>query len=298
MGAPDPAGGLLRDLFTIDRPPPQPAAVRRLRRLIAVTAAATVVVDLVNLGYAQEPGFSLTVRTVWALLRALGFLFLMRAVRYGRVVSRPFGLVLAATTVFAVGRLVVPRTGSLLPQPAVLLGFAVLAVLCGAVLWALFRSPVVGAHLTRRPPRRPVPPWVLTARITALSFSALLMVPCLVAIGTLTDAPRVPLVVGIPVVVGWFVGTLFLGFVVPWITIFVLFGKGLARGALGVISVGVLVGGPLLCRWLLGLDGLLRDGVPLLIVAALCLYSLWRTRVRSGASAVREQRVEQVLPAG
>jgi hypothetical protein len=274
----EPRGSFLRDLFTIERPPPQPAAVDRLRILVAVTAAATVVVDLVNLGYAHEPGFSLTIRTVWALLRALGFLFLMREIRYGRVISRPFGLVLAATTVFAVGRLVVPRSGALLPPPPVLVGFFVLGVLCAAVLWALFRSPTIGEHLTRRPPRRPVPPWVLTARITGLSLSALLMVPCLVAVGTLIDGPRVPRAVAIPVVVGWFAGTLVLGFLAPWITIFVLFGKRLARGLLAVVSLAVLVVGPLLCRWLLGLDGLLRDGVPLALVAGLCLYALWATR--------------------
>src|SRR5215208_601709 len=124
---PPPRGNLLRDLFTIERPPPPPA-VRRLRMLVLLTAAATVLVDLVNLEYAAEGSFGLAVRTIWALLRALGFLVLMRTIRYGRIISRPFGLILAATTVFAVGRLVVPRHGALVPPPPVLVGFAVLAL--------------------------------------------------------------------------------------------------------------------------------------------------------------------------
>jgi hypothetical protein len=268
----------LRELFTIERPPPQPPAVRRLRMLVLLTAVATVVVELVNLEYAREPGFALTVRTIWALLRALGFLFLLRTIRYGRVVSRPFGLILAATTVFAVGRLVVPRSAGLLPDWPVLVGFAVLAALCGAVIWMLFRSPEVAAHLTRRVRRRQIPVWVLTARVAGLSFSALLMVPCLVAAGTLVDEPRVPRAVGVPVVVGWLVLTLALGFVVPWIMIFVVLGHRWARAVMYLVGAVVLVAGPLLCAWLLGVDGLLRDGAPLVIAAAVCLFGLGKSR--------------------
>jgi hypothetical protein len=269
---------LLRELFTIERPPSQPPAVRRLRMLVLVTAAATIAVDLVNLEYAREAGVALTVRTIWALLRALGFLFLMRTIRYGRVISRPFGLLLAATTVFAVGRLVVPRRGGLLPDWPVLAGFGVLAVLCAAVIWMLFRSPAIAEHLTRRSPRRPIPVWVLTARVAGLSYSALLLVPCLVAAGTLLDEPRVPPPVAVPVVLGWFVLALFLGFVVPWVMIFVLLGHRWARAVLAVVSVGVLTAGPVLCYWLLGIDGLLRDGVPLMIAAVVCLYGLVASR--------------------
>ncbi|GIJ47573.1 hypothetical protein Val02_44590 [Virgisporangium aliadipatigenens] len=268
----------LRSLFTIERPPPQPPAVRRLRRLVLLTALATIAVDLVNLEYAVEGGFTLTVRTVYALLRAVGFLVLMRTIRYGRVVSRPFGLILAATTVFAVGRLVVPRSGELLPQAPVLVGFALLAALNGAVLWGLFRTPVIAAHLTRRGPGRQVSAGVLTARVAGLSYSALLLVPCLVAIGTLVHEPRVPRAVGVPVVIGWFVLALVLGFAMPWVMIFVVFGKRLARDVVAVVSVGVLVGGPLLCLWMLGVDGLLRDGVPLVIAALTCMGALWQTR--------------------
>src|SRR5688500_2120447 len=169
-GTAAPRGNLLKDLFTIERPPPQTPAVRRLRRLVLLTAASTVLVDLVNLEYAAEGGFGLAVRTIWALLRAVGFLFLIRTIRYGRLVSRPFGLILAATTVFAVGRLVGPRQGALLPPAAVLVGFAVLALLCGAVIWQLYRSPEIDAHLRRAPRFRQVPVWVLTARVAGLSL--------------------------------------------------------------------------------------------------------------------------------
>jgi hypothetical protein len=232
------------------------------------------VVDLINLEYAGDAGFTLFVRTGYALLRAVGFLYLARTVRYGRVVSRPLGLILAATTVFAVGRLVVPREGALLPAPPVLTGFAVLAALCAAVIWLLFRSPSIDVHLTRRSRWRQPPVGVLTARIAGLSYSALLMVPCVVAIGTLAHSPRVPLALGVPVVVAWFVGTLLLGFVAPWLMIFVILGRRWARGLAAVLSVVVGLGGPLLCGWLLGVDGLLRDGAPLAIAAAVCLYGL------------------------
>jgi len=268
----------LRGFFTIERPPPQSPAVRRLRLLVGVTALATVAVDLINLEYAAEAGFALTVRTIWALLRALGFLVLMRTIRYGRVISRPFGLILAATTVFAVGRLVVPRRGGLQPDWPVLAGFAVLALLCGAIIWLLFHSPAIATHLTRRPRRRAIPVWVLTARVAGLSYSALLMVPCLVAMGTLFDEPLVSRSVAIPAVVGWLVLTLLLGFTVPWVMIFVILGHRWARVVLAVVSVGVLVAGPLLCLWLLGLDGLLRDGVPLAIAAVVCLAGLVASR--------------------
>ena len=276
----------LRDLFTIERPPPQPPAVRRLRTLVLLTAVATVVVDLVNLELAEEGGFGLGVRTVWAMLRALGFLFLMRTIRYGRMISRPFGLILAATTVFAVGRLVVPRSGRLLPDWPVVAGFGLLAVLCTAVIWLLFRSPAVAAHLARPSRFREIPVWVLTARVAGLSFSALLLVPCLVAIGSLFDDPRLPRAVAVPVVLGWLVGTLLLGLVAPWVMIFVILGKRWARGLLSVLSVTVLVIGPALCFWLLGMDGLLRDGVRIAIAGVACLYGLWASRHHPRGAAV------------
>ena len=181
---------LWRDAFRLDRPVPPTAASRRLRALLAVTAASVVVVEAVNLLSVDTPGFSLSVRTVWALLRVIGFLVLIRAVRFGRAAARPFGLILAVTTVFAVARLAQPREGSLVPPSAVIVGFGVLAALCAAVVWLLFKSPAVDEHLSARPVRRHVPAWVLTARVAALSYGALTVVPFLVAIGTIFgDAP-------------------------------------------------------------------------------------------------------------
>jgi hypothetical protein len=256
--------------------PPATPATRRLRALIAVTALATVLIELFNLGYSDEPGFSLGVRTVWALLRALGFLFLMRAVRYGRLGARPFGLILCVTTVFAVARLVVPRSGSLLPGGPVLAGFLILAVLCGLIVYQLYRSPAIAAHLTRRPPRRQVPPWALTARIAALSYAALLFVPCVIAFGSLFGTHRIRLTYAVPLVVAWFVFGFAIGWIVPWISLFVLYGKRWARWLLGLVSVLVGIAQPILCALLLGLDGLIRDGAPLVVSVCLALYGLWR----------------------
>src|SRR4029079_12632133 len=105
-------------------------------------------VEAINLQTVAEPGFSLVVRSIWALLRVIGFLFLMRAVRYGRAVARPFGLILAVTTVFAVARLTEPRIGSLLPRTEVLVGIGVLAALCTAVVLLLYKSSAVDEHLS------------------------------------------------------------------------------------------------------------------------------------------------------
>ena len=268
--------GGLREAFRLDRPPPATSATRRLRAVIAMTAAATILVDLVNLQYAEEGGFGFAVRTIWAMLRALGFLFLMRAVRFGRLGARPFGLILAGTTVFASARLVQPREHGFLPPAPVLVGIAVLSVLCTIVVWQLFRSPAIDSHLTRRPPRRPVPPWALTARVAALSYGALLMVPCLVALGTLFDEPRLDRTVAAPLVIAWFVLAIALSFVTSLVSFMMMFGKGWARGVLMLITVFVLLVQPTLCWLLLGLDGLIRDGLALILAALLCLYGLRR----------------------
>ncbi|GGM14225.1 hypothetical protein ACFFX1_31730 [Dactylosporangium sucinum] len=242
------------------------------------TAVVTVAVDIVNLEYSAEAGFGLAVRTVWAILRALGFLFLMRELRFGRLTARPFGLILTVTTVFASARLSQPRAGDLLPPWPVLAGLAVVTALCVAVLWQLFRSPEIDAHLTRRAPRRPVPPWVLTARVAALSYSALLFVPCLVALGSLFDEPRRPPETAVPLVVSWFVLSFAVGLVAGVISFVTLFGHAWARVLLALISIFVLIVQPVLCWLLLGADGVLRDGVPLVLAALLCLYGLTRSR--------------------
>jgi hypothetical protein len=276
--------GSWRELLQIDRPPAPTAASRRLRRLILTTAVVTVVVDIVNLEYSAEAGFGLAVRTVWAMLRALGFLFLMREVRFGRLTARPLGLILAVTTVFASARLAQPRERDFLPPWPVLAGLLVVVVLCGAVIWQLFRSPAVEEHLTRRAPKRPIPPWVLTARVAALSFSALMFVPCLVALGSLFEEPRLPPETAVPLVISWFVLAFVLGLVAGVISFVTLFGHGWARGLLALISVFVLVVQPVLCWLLLGADGLIRDGIPLVLAALLCLYGLARSGSRSGGA--------------
>jgi hypothetical protein len=278
----------LRDAFRMDRPVPPTPASRRLRALIGVTAATVVVVEVLNLLSVDEPGFSLLVRTAWALLRVIGFLVLMRAVRYGRAVARPFGLILAATTVFAVARLAAPRQGSLVPPVAVSVGFALLSVLCAAVVWLLYRSAAVDRHLSARPVRRHIPGWVLTVRIAVLAYTALVLVPFLVAIGTLFGDRRLPLPITLELLAGWFVLFLVLGFIAPFGSFFVVVGKHWARWLVGVVSVLVLVAQPLLCYALLGLDGLLRDGVPMIITALVGLFALHRSRgletwVRPGA---------------
>jgi hypothetical protein len=259
------------------RPPAPRPVVTRLRVLIGVTAFVVLAVEVLNLAVSDDSGLGLTVRTVWALLRVIGFLALMRAVRFGRSVSRPFGLILAVTTVFAVARLVTPRTGSLVPRGEAVAGLAVLTVLCAAIILLLYRSPGVAAHLAHRPARRHVPASVLTARVAVLSLAPLVLVPLLVGVGLLFAEPRqAPRLV--PLLGGW--GLLFvaLSMIMPLSSLFVLMGRGWARWLIGTATVLVLVLQPLLCYAVLGLDGLLRDGIPLMVTAVVALVALHRSR--------------------
>ncbi|WDZ86837.1 hypothetical protein [Micromonospora cathayae] len=265
----------------------RPSAVRALTTLLYVTAAATVAVDLLNWWYAPEQGFGLAVRTGWALLRAFGFVLLVGHVRKGRTLARPLGLILAVTTVFAVGRLVVPRQG-VPPWPGIA-GFVALTALCLAVLWLLYRSPAVAGHLTRHrgrlvidrqglswretPPRRPVATgWLLTTRVAAFTYSPLMLVPALVAGGTIVDGR----LAAVPAVLFWFGFALATSYAVLFCTFFLLRGKRWARGLLVALTLGVLAVDLPLCWWLLGVDGLVRDGAPLVAAAGLALYGLWR----------------------
>ncbi len=275
-------------MFAFERPLPPTPASRRLRVLIAVTALATVLAETVNFQYAGEAGFSLGVRTFWAIVRALGFLALMRAVRFGRPISRPFGLVLAVTTIFAVARLVQPRHGALLPRAPVIVSFVLLTTLCIAVVAYLYRSPAVGEHLSGRPMRRHYPGWVLTARIGALAYGALLMVPCLVAAGDVFWSGH-----GTPVtqvlVPAWFGLGIVVNVLVSFASYFVMFGRPWARTMLLLLSVFLLAVQPLLCAVTLGMDGVLRDGTPMVITVLVTLYALFRSRgVRTGYRTTRE----------
>ncbi|SCF36733.1 hypothetical protein GA0074695_6159 [Micromonospora viridifaciens] len=270
----------------------RPSAVRALTVLLGLTAAATVVVELLNWWYAPEQEFGLAVRTGWALLRSLGFLVLIGHVDRGRAAAKPFGLILAVTTVFAVGRLVVPRAG--VPPLPGLLGFGLLTALCVAVVALLYRSDVVGGHLVRHRkglvvsggrlswqelvPKRPaVTGWLLTARVAALTYSPLMLVPALVAGGSILSGR----LSAVPAVLFWLAAGVAVSYLVLFCTAFLLRGRPWARKLLVVITLGALAVDLPLCWWLLGLDGLIRDGVPLLAAAALALFSLHRAAART-----------------
>ncbi|BCJ58579.1 hypothetical protein [Micromonospora endophytica] len=271
----------------------RPSAVRALTTLLAVTAAATVVVEVLNWWYAPEQGFGLAVRTGWAMLRSFGFLLLIGHVRRGRTVARPLGLILAVTTVFAVGRLVVPRHG--VPPLPGLLGFVLLTVLCVTVLWLLYRSSAVAGHLVRHRPRlvidrsgiswRELPPrrpeasaWLLTSRVAAFTYSPLMLVPALVAGAAILDGR----LLAVPAVLFWLGAGIATSYLVLFCTAFLLRGKRWAGTLLVVITVGVLAVHLPLCWWLLGIDGLVRDGAPLVAAAVLALYGVRRAARASG----------------
>ncbi|SCL27575.1 hypothetical protein GA0070616_3526 [Micromonospora nigra] len=265
----------------------RPSAVRALIALLATTAATTVVVEVLNWWYAPEQGLALAVRTGWAMLRSLGFLLLIGHVRRGRTVARPFGLILAVTTVFAVGRLVVPRQG--VPPLPGLLGFGLLTALCAAVVWLLYRSSALAGHLVRHrarlvidrsgiswqetPPRRPeVSGWLLTSRVAAFTYSPLMLVPALVAGGEILDGR----LAAAPAVLLWFGAGIATSYAVLFCTAFLMRDKRWARTLLVGVTVVVLAVDLPLCWWLLGVDGLVRDGAPLVAAAALTGYGLWR----------------------
>jgi hypothetical protein len=265
----------------------RPSAVRALTTLLAVTAAAVIVVELLNWWYAPEQEFGLAVRTGWAMLRSLGFLVLIGHVNRGRVGAKPFGLILSITTVFAVGRLVVPRSG-VPPLPGVL-GFGLLTALCLAVVLLLYRSDAVGGHLVRHrkglvfeggviswrevaPKRAPATGWLLTARVAAFTYSPLMLVPALVAGGSILDGR----LSAVPAVLFWFAAGIAVSYAVLFCTAFLMRGRPWARKLLIAITLGTLAVDLPLCWWLLGLDGLIRDGAPLLAAALLTLTSLHR----------------------
>ena len=264
----------------------RPRAVRAATGLLVATAAATIGVELLNLWYAPEHGYGLAIRTGWAVLRTLGWFILIWQVRRARATAKPLGLILAITTVFAVGRLVVPASG--LPALPAVLGFATLVALCVAVVVTLYQHPVVRDHLTRYPKRivltsdglglTDAPPkrgtltgWAMTARVAAFTYSPLILVPCVISFGELRERPEWLLAV-----LFWLAVGIGVSYAVLLATIFLRKGKPGARRALGWITLFALVVDLPLCYLLLGVDGLIRDGAPLVAAALLTCYSLWR----------------------
>lgn len=257
-----------------------------LAALLVLTALVTAAVEWLNWYYAEDGGYGLFVRTGWALLRALGFLVLIWHVWAGRPGAAPFGLILCMTTIFSVARLVVPKRGYP-PLPGVI-GFGVVTLLCLLVIALLYRSTGVAGHLSRPRARwvvdrdginrkvvetRPqVAGWLITARVASFSYSALMLVACAVAFGPVFDGRLAQL----PLVLVWLLLALGISYVTLFATYFLLKGKGWARLMLVALTVFVLVVHLPLCWWLLGMDGLVREGGPLLVAALLTLYGLWR----------------------
>jgi hypothetical protein len=266
----------------------RPLAVRALTGLLIATAVATAGVELLNFWYAPDHGYALAVRTGWALLRTVGWLILIWHVRRARAVSRPLGLILAVTTIFAVGRLVVPRAG--LPPLPGLVGFGVLTVLCVGVVVLLYRHPTLREHLVRHPkqvvftregiewresaPRRaPVAAGVLTARVAAFTYSPLMLVPALIAVGELRAKPEYLLAV-----LFWIAAGIGVSYLVLLTTFFLMRGKPWARRMLLWVTLGVLALHLPLCYLVLGTDGLIRDGTPLVAAALVALSAVGRRR--------------------
>ena len=122
-------------------------------------------------------------------------------------------------------------------------------------------------------PKRPqVTGWLLTGRVAAFTYSPLMLVPALVAGGAVLDGR----LAAVPVVLLWFGAGIVVSYLVLFCTAFLMRGRPWARRLLVAITLGVLAVNLPLCWWLLGLDGLIRDGAPLLAAATLTLYSLHR----------------------
>jgi len=257
--------------------------------MLGVTALATIAVELLNWAITDDGGWALLVRTTWALLRSLAFLVLIWQVGRGRASAPPLALILCVTTLFALARLIVPKQG--MPDPRGVAGFAIVTLLCAIDLLLLYRSSALRDQLTRHASRivvtrkgierRPTPPrrppttgWVLTARVAALSYSPLMLVGAAVAVGQIFGGR----VAALPLVVVWFVAGIVISYATLPVVYFLVQGKPWATTALVAMSILVIAVDLPLCWILLGADGLLRDGGPLVFAALLALLALARAR--------------------
>jgi hypothetical protein len=278
-----------------------PKAVRFLIVMLFVTALSAAAAEVLNWWFTRDADYGLFVRTTWALLRSLAFLVVIWQVYRGRAVAAPFTLILSITTLFALGRLLIPKHG--MPTTLGVATFAWVALCCTAVLVLLYRSATVREHLTRHPsrlvfdrrgvqwraapPRRPpTPGWALTARVAALSYSPLVIVAAAVAMGRVF-AGRLDL---ITIVFPWLAGGLALGYVVNVLTIFLVRGKRWSANLLLWLTVVVVVLDLFLCWLVLGVDGLVRDGGPLAVAGLLVLLGIARSPAQAGLTPRRRWR--------
>jgi hypothetical protein len=131
---------------------------------------------------------------------------------------------------------------------------------------------------------------LLTARVAAFTYGPLMLVAAAVAVGTIFDGR----LLAVPAVVLWFVAGLATSYVVLFTAIFLLRGRAWAGALLVGVTLGVLTVHLPLCWWLLGVDGLIRDGGPVLVAAGLALYGLWRaarTPAGPGSAATADPTV-------
>ncbi|HVD28247.1 MAG TPA: hypothetical protein VNC79_07070, partial [Mycobacteriales bacterium] len=200
-------------------------------------------------------------------------------------------VILAVTTLVSVVRLAGWGTWTS-TRVALAVGFGVVAVGCAALLVLLAGRPAA-EWLVRRPGRRPAPLWVVTAGVFVGSYLPLMFVPALVSAGRLPTVPPLPASLALALVVGWFALIAVVYTVLPPVVFFLRRGHRWARAFALALSVVVLVTQPLLCAALLGVEGLIGDGVPIAVSAVLAVWGL------AGHRAGREFfRRRSAAPAG
>lgn len=264
-----------------------PGALRGLAVLLVLTGLVTAVVDVgtvVALTRSDAAGPSggaaaaLGVRTLWGVVRAVGFLLVPRHVLRGRVGARVVVVVLCVSILFSVAR--VTGHGQLTGRvrPLLYAGFGAVAVLCALVLAVLLGVPAVRAHL-RSTGGRHLPAWVAASRPLALALLPCMLVPFLVGvIGVLSagggTGPDVPLLLAVPALVGWLAVIGVVAQVLAPATAGLARGFRIARWVVVAATLLVLATQPALCLLFGGVDGLVRDGLPVVVVGLLLLHAL------------------------